>query len=40
MSNVLDAGVRAYLRMRFTCRVHRADGKLIVATGVERVGGG
>lgn len=29
MSNVLDAGVRAYLRMRFTCRVHRADGKLI-----------
>lgn len=29
MSNVLDAGVRAYLRMRFTCRVHRSDGKLV-----------
>lgn len=28
MINVLESGVRANLRMRFTCRVHRADGKL------------
>lgn len=29
MSNILDSGVRAYLRMRFTCRVHKANGKLV-----------
>ncbi|ODV79277.1 ATP-NAD kinase, partial [Suhomyces tanzawaensis NRRL Y-17324] len=29
MTLVLDAGVRAYLRMRFTCRVHRADGTVV-----------
>ncbi|KAK6204708.1 ATP-NAD kinase-like domain-containing protein [Scheffersomyces amazonensis] len=29
MNTVVDSGVRAYLRMRFTCRVHRADGKLV-----------
>lgn len=29
MLKVIQAGVRAYLRMRFTCRVHRADGKLV-----------
>lgn len=29
MSNVLESGVRAYLRMRFTCRVHKANGKLV-----------
>lgn len=29
MANVLDAGVRAYLRMRFTCRVHKSDGRLV-----------
>ncbi|KAK6459620.1 NAD kinase associated with ferric reductase [Scheffersomyces xylosifermentans] len=29
MNTVLASGVKAYLRMRFTCRVHRADGKLV-----------
>ncbi|KAK6465760.1 ATP-NAD kinase-like domain-containing protein [Scheffersomyces coipomensis] len=29
MITVVESGVRAYLRMRFTCRVHRADGKLV-----------
>lgn len=29
MTLVLESGVRAYLRMRFTCRVHRADGTLV-----------
>lgn len=29
MSQAVDAGVRAYLRMRFTCRVHRANGQLV-----------
>lgn len=29
MSQVLESGVRAYLRMRFTCRVHKANGKLV-----------
>lgn len=29
MTTVLDTGVRAYMRMRFTCRIHRYDGTLI-----------
>lgn len=29
MTTVLDTGVKAYMRMRFTCRVHTGDGKLI-----------
>lgn len=29
MNTVIASGVKAYLRMRFTCRVHTADGKLI-----------
>lgn len=29
MTTVLDTGVKAYMRMRFTCRVHTSDGKLI-----------
>ncbi|KAF3986922.1 hypothetical protein FT663_04157 [Candidozyma haemuli var. vulneris] len=29
MTTVLDTGVRAYMRMRFTCRIHRSDGSLI-----------
>lgn len=29
MRTVIDSGVKAYLRMRFTCRVHKADGKLV-----------
>ncbi len=29
MTTVIDSGVRAYLRMRFTCRVHKSDGKLV-----------
>lgn len=29
MAYVLDTGVRAYMRMRFTCRVHKADGTLV-----------
>lgn len=29
MATVLDAGVKAYMRMRFTCRVHAADGLVI-----------
>lgn len=29
MTTVLDTGVKAYMRMRFTCRVHTHDGKLI-----------
>lgn len=29
MLSVLDSGVKANLRMRFTCRVHRLDGKLV-----------
>lgn len=29
MSHVLDTGVRAYMRMRFTCRVHKEDGSLV-----------
>lgn len=29
MTTVLDTGVRAYLRMRFTCRVHKSDGRLV-----------
>lgn len=29
MTSVLDTGVRAYMRMRFTCRIHRSDGSLI-----------
>lgn len=29
MTNVIKSGVKACLRMRFTCRVHRADGKLV-----------
>ncbi|CUM65010.1 uncharacterized protein PRCAT00002629001 [Priceomyces carsonii] len=29
MANVLESGVKAYLRMRFTCRVHKADGRLV-----------
>ncbi|CCE80404.1 Piso0_003520 [Millerozyma farinosa CBS 7064] len=29
MTQVLESGVRAYLRMRLTCRVHTADGKLV-----------
>lgn len=28
LTTVLDSGVRAYLRMRFTCRVYDADGRL------------
>lgn len=29
MSLAIDHGVRAYLRMRFTCRVHKSNGKLV-----------
>ncbi|CAH2355901.1 NAD(+) kinase [[Candida] railenensis] len=29
MNSAVESGVRAYLRMRFTCRVHKADGKLV-----------
>lgn len=29
MLSVLESGVRANLRMRFTCRVHKSDGKLV-----------
>ncbi|CAH6721280.1 NAD(+) kinase [[Candida] jaroonii] len=29
MLNVLESGVKANLRMRFTCRVHKADGQLV-----------
>lgn len=29
MNDVIDAGVKACLRMRFTCRVHTSDGKLL-----------
>lgn len=29
MNHVIESGVKACLRMRFTCRVHRADGKLV-----------
>lgn len=29
MQLVIDSGVRAYLRMRFTCRVHKGNGKLV-----------
>lgn len=29
MTTVLDTGVKAYMRMRFTCRVHSHDGKLL-----------
>lgn len=29
MESVIDSGLKAYLRMRFSCRVHRADGSLI-----------
>lgn len=29
MTTVLDTGVKAYMRMRFTCRVHNTEGKLI-----------
>ncbi|SGZ50097.1 CIC11C00000003746 [Sungouiella intermedia] len=29
MTSVLDTGVKAYMRMRFTCRVHDSHGKLI-----------
>lgn len=29
MTTVLDTGVKAYMRMRFTCRVHNKEGKLI-----------
>ena len=30
MTSVLDTGVRAYMRMRFTCRVFGADNRLII----------
>lgn len=29
MTQAVESGVRAYLRMRFTCRVHKANGKLV-----------
>lgn len=29
LTKVLDTGVKAYLRMRFTCRVHAGDGQLV-----------
>jgi NAD+ kinase len=29
MTHVIESGVRACLRMRFTCRVHKSDGKLV-----------
>lgn len=29
LTYVLDTGVRAYMRMRFTCRIHRSDGSLV-----------
>lgn len=29
MNTILDAGVKANLRMRFTCRVHKSDGELV-----------
>lgn len=29
MRTVIDLGVKAFLRMRFTCRVHREDGRLV-----------